>query len=251
MYLPEVDKYAHLPSLVHEWDGRLRIVSLAVLAVSIATLTSLGAGLVALAIALILVYISRIPIGFVLRRLRWVLMFVGVLFAVLLFTVRGTPVVDFGIVISREGVELGALVLVRALSITLLMIPMFGTSAFHESLKAFEQLGVPPKLVQLVLFTYRYLFLFSEESRRILVAARSRGWAAKMTLSGISMAGNIVGMLLVRSFERTERVHSAMLSRGYEGRVAMIGEFKLHARDWLKGLLVVAAAGGLQLIGRL
>lgn len=251
VHLPEVDKYAHVNSFVHQWDGRIRIVSLAVLIVAIALLTRIDAALAALGFAFTLVLASRIPVGFVFRRMRWVLIFVGVLFAALVLTVPGVPVMQLSpVILSREGVELGGLVALRAVSIALLVVPMFGTSAFHTSLKALGELGMPPKVVQLVSFTYRYLFLFAEEGGRILVAARSRGWTARKSPAHVSMAGNMVGMLLVRSFERAERVYNAMLSRGYHGRVVLEGEFAAQPRDWLKGALVIGAAVGLHFIGR-
>jgi len=57
--------------------------------------------------------------------------------------------------------------------------------------------------------------------------------------------GNLVGMLLVRSFDRTERVRDAMLSRGYSGRLKTLDDLTLCWKDFFKGVLV--AVGGLML----
>jgi len=54
--------------------------------------------------------------------------------------------------------------------------------------------------------------------------------------------GNLVGMLLVHSFERTERIRDAMVSRGYNGRLKILDEFTLSPKDFIKASLIIALA---------
>ncbi|MBC7188883.1 cobalt ECF transporter T component CbiQ, partial [Candidatus Aerophobetes bacterium] len=111
---------------------------------------------------------------------------------------------------------------------------------FNLTLKALQELKIPDRIVQLIMFTYRYIFLFLDEERRLTLAATSRGWKKRTNLSTLKTTGTLAGMLLVRSFERTERVKDAMFSRAYNGKLNIREEFTFSARDFLKASLIIA-----------
>ncbi len=246
MHLPEIDKFAHLKSPLHSWDPRVKIVSISVLILSVVLLKDLRAAFLGLILAITLVSLCKIPFSFVFVHLRWVLFFIVALFVILSLTVPGSIFVGLSFLgVSREGFELSLLISLRAISAVLLIFPMLGTTRFDLSLKALQKLKVPDRLIQLLMFTYRYIFLFMNEEKRIFTAAASRGWIRKTNLSTLKTMGNLVGMLLVRSFDRTERVRDAMLSRGYSGRLKTLDDLTLCWKDFLKGALV--AVGGLLL----
>lgn len=72
--------------------------------------------------------------------------------------------------------------------------------------------GVPRALVEVLQFVHRYLSVVTDEARRMRVAATARGGFR------YDAAAGAIGVLFVRSWERGERVHRAMLARGYDGR---------------------------------
>jgi len=116
------------------------------------------------------------------------------------------------------------------------------TTRFNLTLKALQKIKVPDGLIQLLMFTYRYIFLFLDEEKRIFVGATSRGFVKRTNLSSLKTMANLVGMLLVHSFERTERIKDAMVSRGYNGRLKILDEFTLSPKDFIKASLIIAAA---------
>jgi len=243
MHLPEIDKFAHLKSPLHSWDPRVKIISISILILSIVLLQDLRVAFLGLVLAIILVFVSKIPFSFVLVHLRWVLFFVLALFVVISLTVPGSLLVRLSFLsISREGVKLSLLISLRAISAALLIFPMIGTTRFNLTLKALQKIKIPDKLIQLLMFTYRYIFLFLDEEKRIFIGANSRGWVRKTNLSSLKTMGNLVGMLLVHSFERTERIRDAMLSRGYNGRLKILDEFTLSPKDFIKASLIIAAS---------
>jgi len=196
-----------------------------------------------LALAIILVFVSKIPFSFVLVHLRWVLFFVLALFVVISLTVPGNLLVRLSFLgISQEGVKLSLLISLRAISAALLIFPMIGTTRFDLTLKALQKIKIPDKLIQLLMFTYRYIFLFLDEEKRIFIGANSRGWVRKTNLSSLKTIGSLVGMLLVHSFERTEHIRDAMISRGYNGRLKILDEFSLSPKDFIKASLIIAFA---------
>jgi len=79
--------------------------------------------------------------------------------------------------------------------------------------------------------------------RRKDTAMAARGFVKKADRRTLRVVGNFVGTLLVRSFERTERIYKAMLSKGYQGEFHTLVEFEAQGKDWLKAALVLVMAG--------
>jgi cobalt/nickel transport system permease protein len=86
---------------------------------------------------------------------------------------------------------------------------------------------------QMVLLSNRYLHVFRHEARRMSSGMRVRGFRKSTNLTTLRAVGNFIGMLFVRSFERTERVFDAMRARGYRGRFPEPAERRLRIRDLL------------------
>ncbi len=250
MHLPEIDRYAHLDSPIHRWDARPKLATLAVLLFVTVFLPSYGSALIALAVALGLVLLSRIPLSFVFIHARWVVVFCPFLTLVMALTGGGEPAARVGpLTVSGVGLRRAGLISVRALAAVLLIYPMFGTARFHVSMRALQRLGAPRVAVQIMSFSYRYVFVLFEELRRMLTAARARGLRRATGIRSLRNFGSMVGMLFVRSFDRTERVYHAMLARGYAGRAVALDDFSLCSVDLLKMAGVLTLAAALLLLG--
>ena len=250
MHLPEIDKFAHLESPLHSWDPRVKIISILFLILSIVLVNNLFAAGLGLMLAVILVLVSRIPFGFVFLHLRWVILFVLLFFIIMPLTVSGDEIARFYFLsISEPGLKMASLIGLRALSAVLLIFPMIGTRRFSSTTSALQRLKVPNKLVQIIVFTYRYIFVVLDELGRMFMAARARGFRSGTNLRTLKTVGFFIGMLFVRSYERTEHIHRAMVSRGYDGTLRVLDEFVLVKKDFLKAALVIAAASGLYFVG--
>jgi cobalt/nickel transport system permease protein len=103
----------------------------------------------------------------------------------------------------------------------------------------------------MLLLAHRYVYVFQHEAQRMHRGMRVRGFRKRCDLETLRILGNFLGMLLVRSFERTQRVHDAMLSRGYDGKLLWTVAFRATGVDWLKGVSWVAGGIGLLLMDRL
>lgn len=82
----------------------------------------------------------------------------------------------------------------------------------HEWIAALRAWGMPGALVEVLQFVHRYVSVISDEARRMRVAATARGGFR------FDAAAGALGVLFARSWARGERVHRAMLARGYNGR---------------------------------
>lgn len=96
------------------------------------------------------------------------------------------------------------------------MLVLAGTTPFYKLLSAMRQLGVPQTMVTTLQFMYRYQFVLSEELERMLVARRARSFGRRAR-PGWTLLTSSIAMLFLRTFERGERVHAAMVARGWDG----------------------------------
>jgi len=249
---PDIDRYCELKSTIHRWDPRIKILSMFILAFCIGSVKNIFVALPCLIISLILVALTRIPAAFSIKRLATSTLFVGPFFIVMPLTMKPVPgdvIYYFSHInfleINPRGLQLAALVYAKAASIVLLTVPMLGTNRFDISIKALEHLKVPNSVIQMILFTYRYIFVFIAEMNRMITAMRLKRFIAKTNLHTLKTYGNFVGVLLLRSFERTERVYYAMLARGYVGVLKTRFDYQIKAKDVIKAVPILLAIVGI------
>ena len=245
----DIDKYAYLRSPMHRFDPRAKIFSISVLVLSIALLDEIGVLLIGFLVAMLMVSSSNIPIWFVLKRMRWVALFMLAVLIILPFSVPGRAIFTAGpLIVTREGLVRACIIILRAFSIVLLVFPMLATMKFVTFVETLERCRVPNKLVQMIALTYRYIFVLLNEIKRTRRSGEARGYWKRKNIANLSTTGNMIGTLLVRSYERSEKVYGAMVSRGYGGRMRTLKRFRMNTSDWLMASLVISVAVLLQLL---
>jgi cobalt/nickel transport system permease protein len=210
-------------------DPRWKLAALGSAVLAVALVRSLAPAAVALAAALLLVALARLPGRWVLRRCGALLLSLAPLLLFLPLAQGGGP--------ARA-----ALIAAKALASVFLVLVVLGTAPLSETLHAAQALRVPGLLVQLLLLSYRYTFVLADELQRLRRALRLRGFRARMTPHGYRTAGHVVGTLLVRGAERAEGVAVAMRCRGFDGRFRSLARFHTTAAD-VAFFALVAAAG--------
>lgn len=98
------------------------------------------------------------------------------------------------------------------------MLVLAGVTPFPRLLTAMGRLGVPPVMIATLHFMYRYLHVLAEELGRMLQARHARNFRRTGRLDWGLLSG-LIGVLFLRSMERGERVHAAMLARGWDGTI--------------------------------
>jgi len=165
-----------------------------------------------------------------------------VIFALLLpFVAEGRQIEILGISVSEPGLLAGMALLMKATLSVIASIVLAATTSPRELVRGLEQLRLPQILVQILTFMLRYLDVVSGDVRRMRIARESRAFTARH-LGHLRVLGHAAGSLFIRSYERGERVHLAMLSRGYTGRLPVIEEPPVPPRIWLRAMAVPAAA---------
>lgn len=187
--------------------------------------------------------VARIPPAWMARRSLIEAPFV--VLAVLLPFSGAEPYTQWlGLTLSEPGL-LGAWnILVKGTLGVLTSLTLAATTPLRDLLLGIQRLHAPALVVTIATLMLRYVDVIAGEARRMRVARISRGhdprflWQAGATARGI-------GTLFVRAYERGERVHLAMLSRGWVGEMPRLTDTITTGRDWAVGLVPVAAAAGL------
>jgi cobalt/nickel transport system permease protein len=214
-----LDRYSGGTSLVHRLDARLKLLLATFLAVLvIATPELVG-----------VLFAERWAVWFFLGAEAWVVL--------VIYAVSGLPwrylawrllallpfllVLALGVPLTRgfdTGWNQGAQLLARSLMSLTLMITVVATTPFGRLLAALERLHVARVFISIVAFMYRYMFVFWDELEKMRRAKLARTFYPSVWWEARSR-GTFVGILFVRAFERAERVHAAMLARGWRGQV--------------------------------
>jgi cobalt/nickel transport system permease protein len=189
------------------------------------------------------VLVAKVPPRFVLARLVAVAPFV--LFALLIpFVSTGQKTELLGVSVSVEGLWGAWNILVKALLGASTTILLTATTEVADIIRGMGTLRVPALFTSIAAFMIRYLELITDELRRMRVAMTARGYAPTWLAQARPIATS-AGALFVRSYERGERVHAAMLSRGFTGEMPRVEDETVPPGQWLLVLAVVAFTVGI------
>lgn len=238
--VPVIDAEAGGNSPIHRWDVRFKLVALLGFAFLLVATRSVWAALAALLLSLVAVLLARLPLERSLRRLLAMSGFLSMFLLIMPFTAvprTGDLLLVFGgleaFPFNLRGMELSIAIVGKACAVALLMEPLLATASLPRTIEGLSRLGVPEKVGQMILLAHRYIFVFLEEARRMAVGMQVRGFQRRTNTETLRVMGNYLGMLFVRSFERTHRVYDAMCSRGYQGRFPAPAYFAVRPADWL------------------
>lgn len=215
-------------------DPRVRIVSACLFGIVTVGLSTLPALLAALGVALILLRLSRLPPRRTLRRMAMMDGFIFFMLALLPFTVPGDPIFRLlGLTASWQGVRQAVEIGLTANAVILALMSLVGTLEPVTLGHALHRMRCPETLVHLLMFTIRYIEVLREEYLRLRGAMKVRGFRPGTNWHTYRSYGYLVGMMLVRAIERSERILEAMKCRGFSGRIMLLEDFALTPRDHL------------------
>ncbi|MEN8200724.1 MAG: cobalt ECF transporter T component CbiQ [Thermodesulfobacteriota bacterium] len=226
----------------HRRDARVKIIGGAAISLVLALAPSFQvAALGCLATGTLLLF-SRPDPRLLLRRLLTVNIFTFFLWLTLPLTYGGEEMLPFGFLsVSVEGLRVAGLITLKTNGILFCFLALLATSSTASLGHGLEKLGVPPKLTFLLLFSYRQLFVIHQEFQRLQRAAALRGFHPTNSLHTYRTYSHLFGMTLVKSWNRSQRIHQAMVLRGFSGRLIPLDQPRLVGRDYLflTGLLLI------------
>lgn len=261
MHVDVFDQFQFTESKVHSLDPRVKVVVTVAFILSNAILPDgswLAFGL-AWFFLLLANDLANLGLGFSLKRSVIALPFALVAVSAI-FSPLGDPLAvwDLGfitLVPTDTGLIRFASIMLRSWLSVQIAILLVATTQFPDLIHALEHLKLPRTLTTIIAFLFRYLFVLTNEVYRILRAREARsarlpgvrgggnlGWRIKTT-------GSMAGQLFTRSYERSDRIYQAMISRGYTGHIRTLNPHQIQSQDWwilgvsVMGLILIQLVG--------
>jgi len=219
-----LDEYAYLDSPIHHWDARTKLLGLMAVIFSFAFVRTLTLVPAMLGVTALVYGLSRLPLSFLLARLRYPGYFILGVVLVLPFLSGSTVLWQLGFLsLRQEGLLAMLLIIGRFLSIITLGLVLFGTTPFLSLVRAMRSLGLPSILADMLLLTYRYLFVLLETLTTMQRSMRLRGFHHhsprdrwfQPDWKHLQRFASLMGTLFIRSYEQSDRIYTAMRLRGY------------------------------------
>lgn len=254
-----LDRYYKGTSLVHRLDPRLKVLATLLFILVATSLPSSAwpAFLPLAALALVAIRLAGIPLIDGLKRSFIALPFAAMVALSVPFTRSGQVVwqgslLGLDLAVSSEGLLLLAAVLIKSWLSVLVSGLLVATTPFPQLLNAMRSLHLPAVLTATISFMVRYLFVLVDEAMRLHTAREARsagpggtiGWRAKVL-------GGMIGSLFIRSYERSERIYLAMVSRGFAGEIHTLRPLSWQQRDSWAALLWGAVLAAIAAMGRM
>jgi cobalt/nickel transport system permease protein len=251
-----LDTLACRDSAVHRLDPRAKLVTTLVF---ILVVVSFGRYEVSALLPfglfpLSLILLAELPTGYLLKKLLLAAPFALCVGAFNPFFDRQV-LLQFGPLELSGGWVSFASILLRFTLTVLAALVLIATTSFTGVCRALERLGAPRVFSLQLLFLYRYLFVLIDEAQRLVRARALRSFGGRGL--GMQVFGHLAGQLLLRTLDRAQRLHLAMLCRGFDGEVRQLRPLRIGRQEvvftlgWSAAFVALRLYNLPQLLGRL
>jgi len=232
-----IDEYSELDSVIHNLDPRTKLIACLtfIIFVVLTPVTNWQVFICYFCVIAALLMISKLPLIHILKRSLVIFPFVFMIAIFIPFFKQGETAGSYNIgwwqiSVTYSGLLILANIISKAWLCILSLILLSSTTKLADLLKGLKQLHVPHIIVLILSFMYRYIFVLMDEMMRMKQARDSRNFGGSR-LHQLRTIGNMIGTLFIRSYERGERVYSAMLARGFNGEMRTLKTLKLGRND--------------------
>ncbi len=141
-----------------------------------------------------------------------------------------------------EGLREGLLIASRIAGAVSVVSAVGFATPFTELMAALAWLRVPRGFIEIALFAWRYLFVLFEDAQVVYCAQKNRlGYAGYRR--GLSSFGTLAGALVIKAFDNSQTVTTAMVQRGYDGTLPLLKHRPFRLAEVAAALVVVAGMG--------
>lgn len=233
-----LDRLSYKDTFIHNIDARVKLVGTLFYIIAIVSLPKYSVLQLVpfLLFPILFMTIGEIPVSFVIKRVFVVSPFI---FFVAIFNPifdRNVAFYFYGIPISYGFLSFMSILIKFILTVSFIII-LISTTSFAGLCYAMRYFKVPEIFVNQLLFLYRYIFVLTEETMRIIRARDMRSFGNKGT--ELKFYIKLAGSLLIRSLNRAERIYYAMLSRGFNGVIPYMKKRELKIKDLIFLLMII------------
>lgn len=225
-----IGQYYSVSSLIHRMDPRFKIIASMLYLVSLFLINQMIAYVVVIAFIGIVVKLSKVPVNFIMKGLKPVLMLIIFAFLINVFLTTGTgePLVKFGFLkIYSEGLERAFFMAIRLVLLiigtsllTLTTSPIELTDGIEYLLSPFKKIGLPAhELAMMMTIALRFIPTLLEETDKIMKAQMARGadFESGNIMNRAKALIPLLVPLFISAFRRADELAMAMEARCYRG----------------------------------
>ncbi len=239
-------------SSIHKLSPMVRILGACVLSTAIAVCDDLSIATAYLIISFGLVAIAQLNVLNVIQRLKPLILFLLMIWIMVPLTFDGDIIFKYHFIeITEPGVLLCSKISLKSIGILLTFTALIATMSIASLGAGLHQVKVPDKMVFLILMSYRYISVIEEEYKRLLRAAKFRGFKPGTNLHSYQTYAYLVGMLFVRASFRAQRVYQAMLCRGFKHKFHSLDVYPKNRLNFLFLLTILVLSILLILLERI
>ena len=263
------EAYSRRKGLLQSLDPRIKLVSILTVIVATSLIRDLRLLIFVYALTLLFSYLSKIDVMFFIKRVwLFIPIFSGIIAIPMIFNIflPGDPLIRLAylgpgshlgpfslpesIYITRQGVNAAVIFTMRVATCVSSTVLLFLTTPQQMLFKSFRSIGVPKIYVFTLGMTYRYIFVLTNLVRDMYIAKKARTIKSRSIFEEQKWVGGRIGYALIRSLGMSEEVYKAMKSKGYNGDVKTMQEFKMRIRDYISGTMVISLSIALVLISQ-
>lgn len=239
-------------SVLSAVDARVKLIVVLVLLAMVLSYKGVMFPLIIAAGSFLLCLMMRIPSRFLILRIIPPMVIAMIVLLLKVMVTNGEPLFSIsvaGLQISgsHEGFEEGLQITCRIIGGVSLIIALGFATPFLEFMAALSWLKIPKAFIEIMMFAYRYLFVFLEDATTIYSAQKNRlGYSG--IKKGLSSFGVLTGSLVLRGFEQSQKTADAMVQRGYTGDIPLLKGKPLRVRELAVAVCVVLFGGAVWMI---
>ncbi len=224
--------------LLQTLDARVKLAGIGALIIGTIAVHRLWALLVLFAAAILLAVLSRVSLRFLAARI-WisVLAFTGLIALPAVFLVAGQTVLRIPLLewpVTAQGLTSAAFLILRAETAATLSLLLVLCTPWNHLLRALRFFRVSAVVVVIVQMTYRYIFLLLRTAQDMFESRQMRLVGYLRPLEQRRLAAGTIGVLLDKTLQLSNDVHSAMLARGFRDDVRLLDDLQMTLSDWLQ-----------------
>jgi cobalt/nickel transport system permease protein len=225
-----LETLANQKSPIHDLDPRIKLLTTLVFIMAVVSFGKYEiTGLIPFIIyPVVLIAVGNLPPAYLAKKILLAAPF-ALMIGICNPLLDRTVMVHLGPVGISGGWISFASIMIRFLLTVSAALILIASTSFNGVCLALEKLRVPTSFVVQLLFLYRYIFVLTEEALRLVRARSLRSFQGRGM--GWRVFGYMIGQLLLRTLDRARRIHLAMLSRGFDGKIRLVRPLQLHGKE--------------------
>lgn len=240
------EKLASGQSFIHQLDPTIRIIASIILSFAVALCNNFIIAGGYFIVSILLIAMAELNPIDVIRRIKPLFWFLLMIWIILPLTFNGKIIYHYyGLTITLPGIILCCKITIKSITILLFFTALIATMTVASLGKGLHRLSVPDKMVFLLLMSYRYIAVIEEEYKRLLRAAKFRGFRPGTNLHSYKTFAYLIGMLFVRASIRAQKVYQAMLCRGFNQKFHTLDVYPSNRLNSLFLISIVTTSSGL------